>query len=152
MKYLLCILFLHATLIATAQTNITNPTVRGHWTLAGSPYRIGTNITIDRNDSLIIDPGVQIIFQGYYHLNVKGTLHAVGTASQGITFCAADTSGWSNDPTISGGWGEIYLDSSTGKTTSIANCTFKDTKGRNQSSGCINIALETSKLNRHKIE
>jgi predicted outer membrane repeat protein len=69
--------------------------VSGTWRAAGSPYLIEGEITIPADSTLIIEPGVEVIFQGYYKLVVNGFLDAVGTETDSILFTAADTSeGW----------------------------------------------------------
>lgn len=108
-------------LLANAATNITTPTVSGHWTMAGSPYKIFNNITVGTGLTLEIDPGVQILFQGNYHLEVLGRLLAVGTATQNIDFTVGDTTGWEGDPIHSvGGWhGMQFPPSSSSSNNSI---------------------------------
>jgi len=89
-------LLIHAfPFIIFSQTNISGGTVNGTWTLSGSPYQIQGNIQINNGTTLIIEPGVDIIFQGYYKLNVQGKLLAVGNSTDSITFTSADTiTGW----------------------------------------------------------
>jgi hypothetical protein len=94
-----------------AQTDIPAGNISGIWTLANSPYQINGEITIPDGDTLIIEPGVNVIFTGHYKLNVQGMLRAVGTKEDTIYFTAQDTVvGWhgiklhnvsgSNDSTI----------------------------------------------------
>ncbi|MCX6743794.1 MAG: hypothetical protein NT116_06215, partial [Candidatus Parcubacteria bacterium] len=61
---------------AVAQTNIPSGYVGGIWTLANSPYRINGEITVPNGDTLIVEPGVQIIFTGHFKFNVQGRLLA----------------------------------------------------------------------------
>lgn len=56
------------------------------WSLAGSPYIIGQNIEVQEGAALTIEPGVEVKFDGNYHLKVLGTLIAKGTADNLITF------------------------------------------------------------------
>jgi hypothetical protein len=78
-----------------ADTDIPEGAVSGTWTLANSPYLINGEITIPDSSTLIIEPGVQVIFQGHYKFNVQGQLLAVGTKEDTITFTSADTkTGW----------------------------------------------------------
>ena len=69
----------------------------GEWTAANSPYNVVGELTVPTDSTLIIDPGVSVIFQGHYKFNVEtsATLIAAGTESDSIIFTAADTSeGW----------------------------------------------------------
>jgi parallel beta-helix repeat protein/predicted outer membrane repeat protein len=69
--------------------------VSGIWTATNSPYLIHGDITIHADSTLIIEPGVEVIFSGDYEFTVNGTLNAEGTLSDSIFFTAADTGlGW----------------------------------------------------------
>ena len=92
MKYLLSLILLCSLQTSFALTNITTPNVSGQWTLAGSPYIVQVNINVPTAASLKIDPGVEVQFYAGTKFNVFGKLIAKGTASQGILFCANDTS------------------------------------------------------------
>ncbi len=65
--------------------------VSGTWYQADSPCYIAGNITIPVNDTLVIEPGVEVNFMSHYVFAVNGFLEAVGTASDSIHF-APDTS------------------------------------------------------------
>lgn len=78
-----------------SQTSIPGGNVKGTWTLAGSPYNVQGAIQIVNGDSLIIQPGVTVSFQGTYKLLVLGKLKAIGTVADTIIFTAANiTNGW----------------------------------------------------------
>ncbi len=113
-----------------AATNITTPTVSGHWTLAGSPYRVYNNISIPSGQSLIVDPGVSIIFQGIFSCGVAGDLQANGTALSPILFDVQDTTGWHIDTVGAtvGGWRGMHIFSSSGDTSSLTFCNFHHLK------------------------
>ncbi len=71
--------------------------VSGTWTLAGSPYNVTADISVAANQSLTIQPGVHVIFQGHYKFNVlsNATLIAEGTEQDSIHFIAATpATGW----------------------------------------------------------
>lgn len=130
-KALFYLLLLGSSLRAGASTSITTAAVSGHWTLAGSPYYINNDVAVLPNTSLTIDPGVEVMFQGLYRMNVQGVLRAVGTAAQRISFKAFDTTGWHNDDIAAGGWRGIQLTTfaSTGADTSaIEYCDVSDMK------------------------
>ncbi len=68
-----------------------------HWTLSGSPYKIMGHVIVANGDSLVIDPGVTVEFQGKYKLFCNGKIIAAGTAAQRILFtvpAANQSTGW----------------------------------------------------------
>jgi parallel beta-helix repeat protein len=60
--------------------------VSGTWYAANSPYYIIGNITIPADDTLTIEPAVQVKFFPTYILLVNGILEAVGNESDSIHF------------------------------------------------------------------
>ncbi|MCF8358220.1 MAG: right-handed parallel beta-helix repeat-containing protein [Prolixibacteraceae bacterium] len=92
-------------LSANALTNIAGGDVSGTWTTAGSPYNINGNITIQDEDVLTIQPGVEVNFQGHYYLRLIGQLVAEGTNASQITFTASNTTN---------GWRGIIIDNTDG--------------------------------------
>jgi parallel beta-helix repeat protein len=66
--------------------------VSGVWYAANSPYYVTGDLTIQADDTLTIEPGVEVVFQGNYSLTVYGLLEAVGTETDSIHFLPADTS------------------------------------------------------------
>src|ERR1035437_2582139 len=108
---------------ALASTSIPAGNVNGTWTLAGSPYNIQGSIQIVNGDSLIIQPGVSVVFQGTYQLAVQGKLKAIGTVNDTIVFTAANTTtGWlgirfNNTPSTNDTSRIIYCKIQYGKAT-----------------------------------
>ncbi|HSL89557.1 MAG TPA: T9SS type A sorting domain-containing protein [Ignavibacteriaceae bacterium] len=77
------------------QTNIPPGDVSGTWTLSGSPYNVTGDITISNGETLIIEPGVTVNFQGFYIFAVQGRLLAIGTQTDSIRFTSSNTTeGW----------------------------------------------------------
>jgi len=91
-------------LISFAQTHIAPGNVSGTWALSGSPYFIEGEISIPSGQTLTIEPGVLVKFQGHYTLFVQGRLIAVGTETNLITFTINDTTGFYNPNSPLGGW------------------------------------------------
>ena len=100
-----------------AQTEIPEGSVSGIWTVSGSPYNINGDITVANGTTLTIEPGVSVMFQGHYKLNVQGRLLAIGTSSLNITFTAQNTVE---------GWGGMRFDmtSEDNDTSKISYCNF----------------------------
>lgn len=114
--YLLCIfpafLFPTAVQAAVLRTNvsglITSDTI---WTMANSPYIVKGNILVQNGATLTIEPGVQVLFDGAYRLQIEGQLIAIGTANNRIVF----TSNY--NPKQAGDWlGITFTDTSVDAT------------------------------------
>ena len=131
MKKLLSLFCFCCSLSSFASTSITTSSVSGHWSTSGSPYLIFNSIQIDNSATLVIDPGVDVVFQGAYKFTVNGKLLANGTASQPIIFRSQDTTGWWNDATTTGGWLGMKFNPYGGAATdsTVLNyCNIHDTK------------------------
>jgi predicted outer membrane repeat protein len=87
--YFIQLNFLHA------QTFVPGGSVSGFWSVANSPYIIQGSIMIPNGQTLNIQAGTSLIFQGSHQLFVQGRLLAEGGVNDSITFTAADTTyGW----------------------------------------------------------
>ena len=96
--------------------------VSGVWT-SDIEYHVKGNITVHRDDTLIINPGTTIKFTGPYFLNINGKLIARGTPDDSITFTSANTNKQKGD------WGGIicgcsYLNKSISK-IDLSYCTIE---------------------------
>lgn len=60
--------------------------VSGTWTQAGSPYVVLGHITVPGGETLEIQPGVEVRFDGPYVLDVEGVLLAEGSWSDTVVF------------------------------------------------------------------
>ncbi len=104
------------TLIAAAPaaaTPVGPGDVSGIWTAAGSPYVVAGHIRIPAGETLSIEPGVEIRFDGNYVLAVEGLIQAAGTAGDSILFV----------PHIAGTtWGHIEIPAGADGGSSFAYC------------------------------
>ncbi|MFH0765456.1 MAG: right-handed parallel beta-helix repeat-containing protein [Calditrichota bacterium] len=66
----------------------------GRWTIENSPFRVQGDITVPYNERLIIDPDVNVTFEGNYYFNVRGWLTAEGGENHRIRFSRVDSSQW----------------------------------------------------------
>ncbi len=103
--YLLLIVIISMNNALSAQTVITEGDVTGTWTQSESPFIVTGNISVPTGDSLIINPGVDIIFEDNYTFLIWGKFKAVGALNDSIKFTVADTSGFYNNSNI--GWGGL---------------------------------------------
>ena len=80
---------------AESQTLIQEGAVSGTWNVAASPYQVNGEIHIPEGQTLTIEPGVRIQFQGHHRFFIYGTLMAMGTVNDSIYFTVEnDTLEW----------------------------------------------------------
>ncbi len=72
-----------------AQTPVSGD-VSGVWDVAGSPYLVIDDCTVQLGDSLVIEAGIEVIFYGYYQLIIFGALDAVGSEGEPIVFTSSE--------------------------------------------------------------
>ena len=61
-----------------------------HLTKENSPYLMVNNVMVEKGNTLIIDPGVEIQINGDYYIYVEGKLEAIGTESDRIKIYGID--------------------------------------------------------------
>lgn len=103
-------------LLSNARSGIMGP-VSGHWTKAYSPYQITDDITINTGDTLLIDPGVSILFSSGKSLFVNGTLKALGTSAERIMFDSAQPNQY---------WGIILFQNVSKCLSELEYCTIQN--------------------------
>ncbi|MBM3434828.1 MAG: hypothetical protein FJY07_01265 [Bacteroidetes bacterium] len=94
MKQLVRLFALLITVPILGQTTIPGGDVGGLWNSSGSPYLIEGDIYVSGGDTLIIEQGVEVIFQDNFIFNLSGCLLAQGSETDSIRFTEADTSGY----------------------------------------------------------
>ena len=82
-KFIILLIILNTSAVFAEVIVPGGPVTDSVWTKANSPYRIDGHVTID---SLIIEPGVEILFQGDFRFEVNGILVANGFYSDSIFF------------------------------------------------------------------
>jgi len=108
--------------------------VRGVWRIVDSPFHVKRDITVPTDDSLTIEPGVVVYFDGYFSLTVRGKLVAAGTAGNRITFS------WKDGGTDRDKWVGIYLYSAT-KASTISYCIIMNARAPINAYGSFNNIL-----------
>lgn len=71
--------------------------VFGRWEITGSPYRVQGDLVVPQDSTLIIDPGVLVLFEGHHQFRImeNGCLEAIGTIDEPIQLFALQAdSGW----------------------------------------------------------
>ncbi|HVP37189.1 MAG TPA: right-handed parallel beta-helix repeat-containing protein [Terriglobales bacterium] len=93
--YLLGVLLVLLWAVNVSADTIPGGDVFGTWYQSQSPYYIAGSVTIPANDTLTIEPGVDVIFLGYYYFDILGVLEAAGSVSDSVHFLPQDTlTGW----------------------------------------------------------
>ena len=95
----------NVTLNSGTIVNITGD-VSGNW-VNSKTYIVNGNITIPAGESLNIEPGTEIKFDGYYSMIVNGTLKAIGNENNFIKFTSNSTNPTNKD------WNQIRINSSS---------------------------------------
>lgn len=113
------------------------------WTISNSPYVVEGNVLVNQNVNLTIQPGVIIKFDEDIYLRVDGTLYAVGTESQMITFTS------NNKSPAPGDWGGLRFES-TSVNSILKYCIIEYGDGTN--GGGINNAAKDLKISYCRIE
>jgi len=131
-KKMFLFIFILSTVILFADTVIQPGDVSGSWTEVNSPYLIEGEITIPDGETLSIEPGVLVEFQGHYKFHVQGRLLAIGTIYDNIVFTINDTTGFYNIDLQEGAWQGIR---------------FNNTPATNDSSKIVYCKIEYGKAN-----
>ncbi len=88
------------------------------------------DVTVEKGATLTIKPGVKVIFNGPYVLNVQGTLKANGAVNDTIRFVLSDTITF-NQTVYANAWRGIKLDPEEGQDTSeLRFCEIRNSKDR----------------------
>jgi len=103
---LLSIILLFVVILVSLHGQIIGPGfVSGRWSLNKSPYLVHGDIMVHSDSTLIIDPGVKVIFQDNHCLTVRGHLTAIGTNAKDIIFTATADTTWGGISFFSGAIG-----------------------------------------------
>jgi hypothetical protein len=68
--------------------------VEGVWSPDGSPFLVDGDVSISASDTLIIQPGVEVLFNGGYRFDVRGALFAEGAEGDSIYFGPSEGEPW----------------------------------------------------------
>jgi hypothetical protein len=100
-----------------------------------TPYTLSSSQVVPSGKSLQVNPGVTMSFGSGASLTVNGYLHAVGTASQPITY----TSTGSTSP---GAWGSLQLSGSGASGSTLTYCNIQYGTQIDVLNGANNIIID----------
>ena len=107
----------------TTIAGILNDSERLHWTAGMSPVVITGHVTVPQERTLVIDPGVEVLFEGNYSITVRGTVKARGTEDDPIVF--RSSAGYvENHEGYYGTWKGIVLQSDLDVNVDGYRCTY----------------------------
>ena len=104
------------------------------WSAANSPYRVKGDVIVPRGVTLVIEPGVDVLFDADAVILVEGALRAEGTARDSIRFLPGESSVWRGiriaggdslnvlqHARITGAWGRAHRGEARGGALSVGN-------------------------------
>ena len=103
------------------------------WTLAQSPYIITGDVVVFPQKTLTIEPGVRILVAGYYRIEIRGNIRALGQSSSRIEFTRDSSTITTNDSLY---WLGIQIKTDQGATGDFAYCIFSAATGAIEESCC----------------
>ena len=114
---------------------------------------VNQDITIAENDSMIIEPGTVVMFMGHYSIHVQGKLLALGTETDSIVFTVADTTGFHDFYSGSGGWNGLRFEDTPASNDSslLAYCRFEFGKAVGDSATSYGGAIRLLRFNKLRI-
>ncbi len=83
-----------APVAAEAETVVSGEIATTTWTANGSPYRVTNSITLPSDETLTIEPGVDVLFDVPVRFRVAGSIIARGSESDSIRFLAGEAESW----------------------------------------------------------
>lgn len=108
--------------------------VSGTW--SADTVQVIDNLLVPSNQTLTINPGVKVIFDGYYTFKVAGQIQANGLTNDSISFFVSDTTGLYSLETNEGSWAGFWFEASNpdNDSTTFEFCKFKYGKAVNSDS------------------
>lgn len=82
--------------------------VSGNWDV--DTVFVTSDLTLENLQSLEIEPGTKVIFEGHYIFKIKGQILAIGLENEKILFTVSDTTGFYNLHTGDGAWNGLWFD------------------------------------------
>ena len=116
------------------------------WSLAASPFRITSDVTIPTGSTLTIEPGVSVFVDENKHILINGRVNIVGTPNQHITLRGVPGLPLKADPADAGlpqtspKWGGVWIENSFNPENIISYVDFVDAQDLLPANrGCIEV-------------
>ena len=110
MKKIALVLLIFCAFAMHAQVTQVSGNQSGEWS---GEIHLTDNVIIPIEETLTVNPGTNVISDGYFEITVLGNLIALGEEESRITFTVADTTGYSNyDEAAAGAWKGLYFQKS----------------------------------------
>lgn len=110
MKKFLSIILVLSAFAMNAQVVQVSGSQYGTW--SGEVHVVG-DVIVPNEESLTIEPGTNVISDGYFEITVLGGFYANGTDDNRISFTVADTTGYSDyENAEAGAWKGLYFSKS----------------------------------------
>lgn len=104
-------LLLFISINGNSQTIEVSGEISQNTTWQADTVKITDDVFVLENASLSIMPGTYVEAQGFYKIQVAGSIWAIGTVEDTIFFSVADTTGmWSDTTSNTGGWNGIHIE------------------------------------------
>ncbi|MBE9469516.1 MAG: T9SS type A sorting domain-containing protein [Bacteroidetes bacterium] len=107
--YTLLVFFCFYSVSIFSQSIIAEDTIKQNTIWNTDTVFVKGNVFIPDSINLNIEPGVNVIVNGYYYIDVKGSLTAKGAKADMIKFTISDTTGFSDTSVVAGGWQGIHF-------------------------------------------
>lgn len=108
-----------------SQTIFVSGNIDSNTTWNVDTVKIIGNVDVQQGIVLSVEPGTYIESQGYFRINVNGSIRARGTLADSIVFTVHDTTGfWQDTYSLTGGWEGLNIknDQSTPDTSIFEYC------------------------------
>jgi hypothetical protein len=110
---------------AYSQTNVSGSIHSNTtWSLTNSPYHVTGNTYVFPGNTLTIEPGVRVIFDGNFELEIRGELIANGTSTNKIYFCGKMIITGTDTTYVL--WKRVHIEQNNKGKASFSHCIFKD--------------------------
>ncbi|MBC8277255.1 MAG: right-handed parallel beta-helix repeat-containing protein, partial [FCB group bacterium] len=104
-------------------------------TLTAGEYHVVGDISVEAGDSLVIEPGVTLLFEGHFELDINGLLTAVGTEADSITFMSAE---------VDVPWGGIDINDSSSDDSELGYCLITGSNSSGVHCDSSNVTINNS--------